>query len=56
MRAVARALRAVAGAPDYERYLEHMHAHHPSGAKLTAREFAEQRWQERYSRPGSRCC
>jgi uncharacterized short protein YbdD (DUF466 family) len=54
--ALSRILRAIAGAPDYERYLEHMRTHHPTAPTLTARAFAESRWEDRYSRPGSRCC
>ena len=49
-------LRAIAGAPDYERYLAHATSHHPDGRLLTRDEFARQREESRYSRPGSRCC
>jgi uncharacterized short protein YbdD (DUF466 family) len=54
--ALARLLRAVAGAPDYDRYVAHMRLHHPGAAPLSPRAFAEQRWADRYARPGSRCC
>jgi uncharacterized short protein YbdD (DUF466 family) len=53
---ILRALRLVIGAPDYERYVEHLHAHHPEQRLLTREEFADQRMKDRYSRPGSRCC
>ena len=49
-------LRAVAGAPDYERYLAHMRERHPGQAVLTRDEFARRRLVERYERPGSKCC
>jgi uncharacterized short protein YbdD (DUF466 family) len=49
-------LRAVAGVPDYERYLSHMRAHHPGTAPLTRDDFARTRMAERYEKPGSKCC
>lgn len=52
----ARTIRFVIGAPDYERYLEHMSARHPGEKPLTRAEFASQRLDDRYARPGSRCC
>jgi uncharacterized short protein YbdD (DUF466 family) len=51
-----RILRAILGVPDYERYLAHMRRRHPGHAALTHDEFVELRLQERYSRPGTRCC
>ena len=53
---VGRVLRAIIGAPDYERYLAHAAARHPDCQPLTRDEFARQRLESRYSRPGSRCC
>jgi uncharacterized short protein YbdD (DUF466 family) len=53
---MVRALRAIIGAPDYERYLEHIRRHHPDVAPLSQREFERQRMADRYDRPGSRCC
>ena len=53
---VTRLLRAIAGVPDYERYVAHMHRAHPAMPVLTAREFHDQRLSARYERPGSRCC
>ena len=52
----ARTLRFVIGAPDYERYLEHMRVSHPREKPLTRGEFASQRMEDRYARVGSRCC
>ena len=52
---VARVLRRVLGAPDYERYVEHMRAAHPSCAPMTRDEFVQVRLEDRYSRPGARC-
>jgi uncharacterized short protein YbdD (DUF466 family) len=56
MERVLRVVRTVIGAPDYERYVQHMSVHHP-GCELASRdEFMRQRLESRYSRPGSRCC
>lgn len=48
--------RAIVGAPDYGGYLRHMREHHPELTPLTEPEFQKERWEARYSRPGSRCC
>lgn len=50
------ALRTIAGAPDYERYLGHLRVHHPCTAPLSRDEFTRDRLARRYDRPGSRCC
>ena len=49
-------LRAVAGVPDYDRYVAHMRRHHPDATPMTCEEFTNQRMTDKYSRPGSRCC
>ncbi|HYW52002.1 MAG TPA: YbdD/YjiX family protein [Gemmatimonadaceae bacterium] len=49
-------LRTIIGVPDYERYLRHMAARHPGCAVKSKAEFAQERLEARYSRPGSRCC
>jgi len=54
--AVARVVRAIVGAPDYERYLAHMRRRHPAQRPLTRQAFARARMDDRYNRPGSRCC
>ena len=56
LRRVGAVLRAVAGVPDYDRYLAHMRARHPHETALTRDEFARRRLTERYERPGSKCC
>ncbi|HKG94759.1 MAG TPA: YbdD/YjiX family protein [Gemmatimonadaceae bacterium] len=56
MRTLARILRAVAGVPDYDCYVAHMRARHPGCALLSEDEFVRRRLDERYARPGSRCC
>jgi uncharacterized short protein YbdD (DUF466 family) len=56
LRAAAHVTRIVLGVPDYERYLAHAQAAHPNEPPLTSEEFARERLNERYSRPGARCC
>lgn len=55
-RSAGRVARAILGAPDYERYLAHMRRRHPGAAVDSPAEFARRRLEERYSRPGARCC
>lgn len=56
LRTIGEVTRRIIGAPDYERYLAHLRQHHPGDQPLTRQEFARQRLEEKYSRPGSRCC
>jgi uncharacterized short protein YbdD (DUF466 family) len=53
---IAQALRAMLGAPDYERYLAHLIETHPGCEPMTRDEFMKVRMNEKYCRPGSRCC
>jgi uncharacterized short protein YbdD (DUF466 family) len=50
------AIRTVLGFPDYERYLAHMRAAHPGDRIMSETEFRHTRLNDRYSRPGSKCC
>ncbi|MEX2109110.1 MAG: YbdD/YjiX family protein [Gemmatimonadaceae bacterium] len=52
----AAALRAIAGVPDYGRYLAHMCSAHPGDRVMTETEFNAVRTGDRYDRVGSRCC
>ena len=56
VREALRVLRTVLGAPDYQRYREHMRRCHPGEVAISERDFVEQRLSARYERPGSRCC
>ena len=49
-------LNRIIGAPDYDGYLRHHRRCHPGHAPLTRDEFVKQRLEDRYSRPGARCC
>lgn len=48
--------RAILGVPDYDRYLAHMRTAHPGDRVMSETEFRHTRMNDRYSRPGSRCC
>ena len=50
------AVRRVIGAPDYERYVAHVHRAHSGIAPLSRDAFARDVLARRYERPGSRCC
>lgn len=56
LRRVLRVVRTIIGAPDYDRYVQHMHEHHPECQVASRDDFMAQRLESRYSRPGSRCC
>ena len=53
---VATAVRQVIGAPDYQRYVAHVRGCHPDMEPVDRDEFYRVRLEERYSRPGARCC
>ena len=46
----------IIGAPDYEGYVAHASRCHADHPLLTRDEFVRQRLEDKYSRPGSRCC
>ncbi|HEY2066609.1 MAG TPA: YbdD/YjiX family protein [Gemmatimonadaceae bacterium] len=52
----AAVLRRVLGAPDYERYLEHVRRRHPGLTPLSREAYLRDALARRYDRPGSRCC
>ncbi|SDW77600.1 Uncharacterized short protein YbdD, DUF466 family [Marininema mesophilum] len=54
---VADYLNAIAGVPNYERYLEHFKREHPGETPLTEKEFHKKATDEKYG-GGSirRCC
>ncbi len=56
VRRVARVVRTIIGAPDYERYVAHVHQCHPGQAVMSREEFAQSRLDARYNQPGNRCC
>ena len=46
----------IIGAPDYEGYVAHATRCHPDHPLLSRDDFVRQRQEDKYSRPGSRCC
>ena len=55
-RRVGDVVRRVIGVPDYERYVAHVRACHPGTLPMSPDEFARERLNSRYEKPGSRCC
>jgi uncharacterized short protein YbdD (DUF466 family) len=49
-------VRRVIGVPDYDRYLAHMRECHAAVTPMSRAEFEKARLEDRYSRPGQRCC
>ncbi|MFI5249270.1 MAG: YbdD/YjiX family protein [Gemmatimonadales bacterium] len=56
MTRLVHALRTIVGAPDYERYRNHVIACHPTATPMTREQFTRERLSRRYDQPGSRCC
>ncbi|HEU5185252.1 MAG TPA: YbdD/YjiX family protein [Gemmatimonadaceae bacterium] len=56
LRALANALRVMVGAPRYDAYRAHIARHHPEISPLSRSEFERARLEERYSKPGAKCC
>jgi uncharacterized short protein YbdD (DUF466 family) len=53
---IAKVVRTIIGAPDYERYVEHAQTCHPDRPVMSRDEFAKSRLEARYNQPGNRCC
>jgi uncharacterized short protein YbdD (DUF466 family) len=56
LRRAAAVVRRVVGVPDYERYVTHVRDCHPGTTPMTREEFERARLEDKYSRPGQRCC
>ncbi len=56
VRRVARVVRTIIGAPDYERYLDHFRECHAGETPMSRDEFVRSRMEARYNQPGNRCC
>jgi uncharacterized short protein YbdD (DUF466 family) len=52
----ARGLRIVIGAPRYDAYRAHVAKHHPEIEPMSRTEFERARLEDRYSKPGAKCC
>lgn len=53
---IARVIRRIIGAPDYDAYLAHQRRCHPQCAPLSREAFARDVLTRRYETPGNRCC
>ncbi len=56
LRRTAHIVRRIIGVPDYERYVAHVQACHAGAVPMTREEFERSRLEDKYSRPGQRCC
>lgn len=56
IRRAAAVVRRIVGVPDYERYVAHVRKCHPGTVPMSRTEFEQARLEDRYSRPGQRCC
>ena len=53
---VAKVVRRIIGVPDYDTYVAHVRECHAGTVPMTREEFVKARMEDRYSRPGQRCC
>jgi uncharacterized short protein YbdD (DUF466 family) len=53
---VARVIRQIIGVPDYDRYVAHLRAAHPGCEPVSREVFMREKMEEKYSKPGARCC
>ncbi len=49
-------VRRIIGVPDYEGYVAHVRDRHPGEIPLSRVEFERRCLEDRYNRPGTRCC
>ena len=56
LKRAAAILRRIIGVPEYEGYLAHVRACHPEKVPMSRADFERSRLEDRYSRPGQRCC
>lgn len=56
VRAVVQSLHRIIGAPDYDGYVAHVNSAHPGREPMSRDDFTRERLENRYSRPGARCC
>ena len=53
---IADVVRRIIGVPDYDRYVAHVQACHAGAVPMTREDFERSRLEDKYSRPGQRCC
>lgn len=53
---MAATVRRIIGVPDYDMYVAHVNACHPGVVPMSRDEFERARLEDKYNRPGQRCC
>jgi uncharacterized short protein YbdD (DUF466 family) len=56
LRRAATVVRRIVGVPDYDRYVTHVRERHAGVVPMSREEFEKTRLEDKYSRPGQRCC
>jgi uncharacterized short protein YbdD (DUF466 family) len=56
LKSTGEVIRRIIGVPDYDIYLRHFQECHAGGTPMTRAEFEKSRLEDKYSRPGQRCC
>lgn len=56
VRRAAAVIRRIVGVPDYAGYVAHLRACHPEQEPMSREAFERSRLEDKYSRPGQRCC
>ena len=56
LRRAAVVVRRIVGVPDYDRYVAHVRERHAGVVPMSREEFERSRLDDKYSRPGQRCC
>lgn len=44
------------GLPSYDKYVEHMHLHHPDKTPKSRKEFFKEALDKKYGAGGAKCC
>ena len=53
---IADVLRRIIGVPDYDRYVAHVRECHAGVVPMSRDQFEQTRLEDKYNRPGQRCC
>ena len=56
LKRTAHVVRRIIGVPDYERYVAHVNECHAGTVPMSREEFERSRLEDKYNRPGNRCC
>jgi uncharacterized short protein YbdD (DUF466 family) len=56
VRQIVATVKRIAGMPDYDAYIEHLHRCHPERTVPSEREYYEMFVRQRYEGGGTRCC